>query len=155
MRKCRILWYLQCFLHLRTVPACWSSVRTPAGMCLFACFCVSRSEQYGIYGVFACFQKTFFSGKSNPVVFTVLSTPVHCSCALCLLMFLRIKSRKAGHLSSASFFKCPVSACYFDSVGWDASPKTSLNPKPSLQDLNPQALRYCAATCVLLAQVVT
>ena len=88
-------------------------------------FCVSRSEQYGIYGVFACFQKTFFSGRSNPVVCTALSTPVHCSCALCLLMFLRIKSRKAGHLSSASIFQCPVSACYFDSVGWDASPKTS------------------------------
>ena len=24
------------FLHLRTAPACWSSVRTLAGMCLFA-----------------------------------------------------------------------------------------------------------------------
>ena len=68
------------------------------------------------------------------MVFTLLSTPVDCSCALCLLMFLRIKSRKARflrrvdwfsegdfnfsprHLSSAALFSCPVSACYFDSV---------------------------------------
>ena len=58
-------------------------------------FCASRSEQHGIYSVFACFQKAVFSGRSNPMVLTLLSTPVDCSCASCLLMFLRIKkSRK-------------------------------------------------------------
>ena len=44
----------------------------------------------------------------------------------------------AGHLSSAALFSCLVSACYFDIVGWDASSKTSLNHKPSLQDLKPK-----------------
>ena len=115
-----------CVLVFRAYP-CWN-----VSICIG--FCASRSEQHGIYGAFACFQKAFFPGRSNPMVFTLLSTPDDCSCAMCLLMFLRIKSRKEwflrcwlvfrrrffppGHLSSAALFSCPVSACYFDSVGW-------------------------------------
>ena len=30
-------------------------------------FGASRSEQHGIYGVIACFQKAVFSGRSNPM----------------------------------------------------------------------------------------
>ena len=95
---------------------------TAPARCVYFCFCASRAEKLGFYGILAGFQKATFP---------------------------------PGHLISAALFSCPVSACYFDSVGWDASSKTSPDHKPSLQDLKPQALRYCAATCVLLAQVVT
>ena len=106
-----------CVLVFRADP-CWN-------VSICRGFCASRSEQQG----FACFQKAFFSGRSNPMVFTFLCTPVDCSCALC------IKSRKAwflrcvgwfsggnfcppGHLSSAALFSRPASASYFVSVGW-------------------------------------
>ena len=71
MRECRIVWYLQYFLLLR--------VGLPRGPLLeyvyLHGFCAPRSEQHGIYGVFACFQKAFFIGQvQSYVFFTVLYT---------------------------------------------------------------------------------
>ena len=75
-----------CVLVFRADP-CWN-------VSICRGFCASRSEQQG----FACFQKAFFSGRSNPMVFTFLCTPVDCSCALC------IKSRKAWFLRCVGWF---------------------------------------------------
>ena len=50
------------------------------------------------------FSEGNFSGRSNPMVFTLLSTPDDCSCAMCLLMLLRIKSRKAWFLRCVGWF---------------------------------------------------
>ena len=77
------------------------------------CSCVlavraDRSWNVSIYVGFACqqanhtvftvfllvFSRPFFSTRSDPMVFTVFCTPLHCLCALCLLMFLRVQPRK-------------------------------------------------------------
>ena len=47
---------------------------------------------------FCLFSEGIFSGRSNPMVFTFLCTPVDCSCALC------IKSRKAWFLRCVGWF---------------------------------------------------
>ena len=116
-----------CVLVFRADP-CWN-----VSICIG--FCASRSRQHGIYGVFACFQKVFF--RAGPIILWflhyclhLLTAPAHCV-DLC---FCASKAEKhgfygvlagfqkaifpPGHLSYAALFSCPVSACYFDSVGW-------------------------------------
>ena len=76
-----------CVLVFRADP-CWN-----ASICMvFAC---QEANNTVFTAVFAYFQKAFFSGRSNPMVFTVLSTPLHCSCALCLQMFFAQQEPKS------------------------------------------------------------
>ena len=155
--------FYSCVLVFRADP-CWN---------MSICMVFARQEANNtVFTVFLLvFRKAFLSGRSNPMFFYriihLFTAPARCVylcfCAsraekpdFCgVLAGLEKANFPVGQLSSAALFSCPVSACYFDSVGWDASSKTSPDHKPSLQDLKPQALRYCAATCVLLAQVVT
>ena len=155
MRKCRILWYLPCFQHLRTAPACWSSVRALAGMCLFAWVFARQEANNTVFTVFLLVFRRHFL-RAGPILWFLpyylhlFRTPARCV----YLCFCASRAEKhdfygvlagfekaicpAGHLSSTALFSCLVSACYFDNVGWDASSKTSLNHKPSLQDLKPK-----------------
>ena len=55
-----------CVLVFRADP-CWN-----VSICI--AFCASGREQHGIYGDFACFQKAFFSGRSDPMVFIIIFT---------------------------------------------------------------------------------
>ena len=114
-----------CVLVFRADP-CWN-----VSICIG--FCASRSEQHGIYGVFACFQKAFF--RAGPILWCLhyylhlLTAPARCVCVCfahqepkawllrCVGWFSE-GDFPPGHLSSATFISCPVSACYFDSVGW-------------------------------------
>ena len=119
-------------------PMVFTVFSTPADRSCVLAVRADRSWNVSIYVGFACqqanhtvftvfllvFSRPIFSTRSDPMVFTVFCTPLHCLCALCLLMFLRVQPRKA------CFFRClvvcqktifppgPVSACYFDSAGW-------------------------------------
>ena len=115
-----------CMLVFRADP-CWN-----VSICIG--FGASRSEQHGIYGVIACFQKAFF--RAGPILWLLhhylhlLTAPARCV----YFCFCASRAEKhgfygvlagfqkaifpPGHLSSATLFSCPVSACYFDNVGW-------------------------------------